>query len=75
MCQDCVARGRVTKEDMDAAIAAGDRTWISYQDRIRQGEDANVLLDQLRPVAALLGYPDVAALIDASLKRQAAEKN
>lgn len=75
MCQLCVSDGVMTQQELDAALAAGDRTVVSYQDRIAQGEDPEVLLAELRPVAVAFGYSGVGEMLTAIQRGRAAGSN
>lgn len=55
MCQECVSLGVITQQQLDEALAAGDRTVVPYRDRVAQGEDVNEMLAELEVFAAALG--------------------
>ena len=60
LCKRCVQDGFMTDEQLSAFTAAGDRTVVPIQDRIKQGEDAGDILDELisrmSPTQQLLFY-------------------
>lgn len=47
MCKACVADGRMTIEEMDELIMAGDTSVIDIRDRLAAGVDPMIILIEL----------------------------
>lgn len=65
----------MSQQELDDALAAGDRTVVPYSQRVADGEDANVLLGELQPLAFLLGYADVAEMLETIERARIASQN